>query len=91
VKSAAMPLRGQLLPFVAAFLFVFAVIGSAGYLLQVVADEKENRTMEIMVTSVTPLELIGGKALGLMAVTLEPDCAVGDYHCARSRRWRPLY
>jgi ABC-2 type transport system permease protein len=59
-----------LLPFVAAFLFVFAVIGSAGYLLQVVADEKENRTMEIMVTSVTPLELIGGKALGLMAVTL---------------------
>lgn len=59
-----------LLPFVAAFLFVFAVIGSAGYLLQVVADEKENRTMEIMITSVTPLELIGGKALGLMAVTL---------------------
>jgi ABC-2 type transport system permease protein len=58
------------LPFVAAFLFVFAVIGSAGYLLQVVADEKENRTMEIMITSVTPLELIGGKALGLMAVTL---------------------
>jgi ABC-2 type transport system permease protein len=35
-----------------------------------VADEKENRTMEIMITSVTPLELIGGKALGLMAVTL---------------------
>jgi ABC-2 type transport system permease protein len=59
-----------LLPFIAAFLFVFAVIGSAGYLLQVVADEKENRTMEIMITSVTPLELIGGKALGLMAVTL---------------------
>ncbi len=58
------------LPFVAAFLFIFAVISSAGYLIQVVADEKENRTMEIMITSISPLELIGGKALGLMAVSL---------------------
>lgn len=58
------------LPFVAAFLFVFVVMGSAGYLLQVVTDEKENRTMEVMITSMTPLQLIGGKALGLMAVSL---------------------
>ncbi len=59
-----------IIPFVAAFLFVFIVMGSAGYLLQVVTDEKENRTMEMMVTSVTPVQLIGGKALGLMAVSL---------------------
>ncbi|MCA9935352.1 MAG: ABC transporter permease [Ardenticatenaceae bacterium] len=61
---------GFVLPFVAAFLFIFVVMASAGYLLQVVTDEKENRTMELMVTSITPLELIGGKALGLMAVSL---------------------
>ncbi|MCA9977628.1 MAG: ABC transporter permease [Anaerolineales bacterium] len=61
---------GFIIPFAAAFLFVFIVMGSAGYLLQVVTDEKENRTMEMMVTSVTPLQLIGGKALGLMAVSL---------------------
>lgn len=61
---------GFILPFVAAFLFIFVVMGSAGYLLQVVTDEKENRTMEMMVTSVTPVQLIGGKALGLMAVSL---------------------
>lgn len=59
-----------LLPFLAAFLFFFAVIGSSGYLLQVVADEKENRTMEVMITSVTPEQLIGGKALGLIGVSL---------------------
>lgn len=58
------------LPFLAAFLFFFAVIGSSGYLLQVVADEKENRTMEMVITSVTPQQLIGGKALGLMGVSL---------------------
>lgn len=59
-----------ILPLVAAFFFFFSVMGSAGYLLQVVADEKENRTMEILITSISPLQLIAGKALGLMAVAL---------------------
>jgi ABC-2 type transport system permease protein len=35
-----------------------------------VAEEKENRTMEIVVTSVSPLELIGGKILGIIAIGL---------------------
>jgi ABC-2 type transport system permease protein len=59
-----------ILPFVAAFLFFFTVMTSAGYLLQVVSEEKENRTMEILITSLTPEQLIGGKAAGLMAVSL---------------------
>jgi ABC-2 type transport system permease protein len=42
----------------------------AGYMLGVVANEKENRTMEVMLTSVTPGQLIGGKTLGLLAATL---------------------
>jgi ABC-2 type transport system permease protein len=61
---------GFLLPFLAAILFMIAVMTSAGYLLQVVAEEKENRTMEILVTTIRPIELIGGKALGLMALAL---------------------
>ena len=63
-------IMGFFLPFGAAFLFVFIVMGSSGYLLQVVTDEKENRTMEIMITSVSPNQLISGKAFGLMAVAL---------------------
>lgn len=59
-----------LLPFAAGFFFIFAVMGSAGYLLQVVADEKENRTVEMLLTTISPEQLIGGKALGLMAVAL---------------------
>jgi ABC-2 type transport system permease protein len=58
------------LPFVATFLFFFATISAAGYMLGVVATEKENRTMEIMLTSLTPGQLIGGKALGLLAAAL---------------------
>ena len=58
------------LPFVATFFFVFATMSGAGYMLGVVAGEKENRTIEVMVTSVTPGQLIGGKAVGLLAASL---------------------
>jgi ABC-2 type transport system permease protein len=57
-------------PIVVSFLFIFAVMTSAGYLLQVVADEKENRTIEMLVTSLSPEQIIGGKAIGLMGVGL---------------------
>ena len=57
-------------PFVAAFFFVFAVMNAGSYMLQAVTDEKENRTIEVIATSVRPEELIGGKALGLMSVGL---------------------
>ena len=58
------------LPFAASFLFFFATMSATSYMLRVVTDEKENRTIEIMVTSLTSQQLIGGKALGLLAVTL---------------------
>lgn len=59
-----------LLPFFIGLFFIITVMGSGGYLLQAVTDEKENRTAEIMATSVTPNQFIGGKAIGLIAVSL---------------------
>ena len=59
-----------LLPFGIGFFFIFTVMGSAGYLLQAVTDEKENRTVEVMATSLTPDQLVGGKAVGLIAIAL---------------------
>lgn len=59
---------GFLAPLLVGMFFVFVVMGSAGYLLQAVTTEKENRMVEVMFTSVSPLQLIGGKAVGLMGV-----------------------
>jgi ABC-2 type transport system permease protein len=59
-----------ILPFFGSIMFIFVVMTSASYLLQVVADEKENRTIEILLTSLSPEQLIGGKAVGLMGVAL---------------------
>lgn len=51
-----------------ALLFYLTVIGSAGYLLQSLGKEKENRVLEILLSSTRPLELLVGKMIGLGAV-----------------------
>jgi len=58
------------LPFIIAMFMFFAIAGIGGYMLEAVIQEKENRTMEILTTSVSPFQLMGGKALGLMCVSL---------------------
>ena len=58
------------MPFAGAIFFFIVVLSGGGYMLQAVTDEKENRTMEILATSLSPEQLIGGKAIGLMAVAL---------------------
>jgi len=57
-------------PFIAGITFMIVVMTSGGYLLQAVVEEKENRTMEIMITSVTPNQLMTGKIIGNIAVGL---------------------
>jgi len=58
------------LPFLMAFLLFFSIFSSSGYLLRGVAEEKENRIMEVLLSSVTPSELLTGKVVGLGAVGL---------------------
>jgi len=60
----------NLLPFFIGLAFIMLLFMSSGTLTQAVATEKENRTMEIVVTSISPGQLIGGKVLGIIAMTL---------------------
>jgi ABC-2 type transport system permease protein len=63
-------LRGLVLGIGLAMLFYLSVMGTAGYLLQSLGKEKQNRVMEILLSSSRPLELLTGKMLGLGAVGL---------------------
>jgi ABC-2 type transport system permease protein len=60
--------------FIAPFIFIFVfLIGSqttSGYLMSGVVEEKSNRIMEILVTTVTPFQLLFGKIVGLGALGL---------------------
>jgi len=54
-----------LLPVAFGLLFVFALMFSAGSLFQTVTEEKENRVIEILLSSVSSKQLLAGKILGL--------------------------
>jgi len=55
-------------PFASGLIFMIVINISGGYLLQSVVDEKENRTMELIVTSTSPWELMIGKIIGNLSV-----------------------
>lgn len=57
-------------PIIAAILLVVSVFTSSGYLMQAVVEEKENRTMEILATSVSPGQIMSGKVIALIGVGL---------------------
>ncbi|PID85933.1 MAG: hypothetical protein CSB13_05550 [Chloroflexi bacterium] len=59
-----------LVPFATMFIFFFLISISSGYMVQSVAREKENRTIEILLVSLRPRELMLGKVLGLSGVAL---------------------
>jgi ABC-2 type transport system permease protein len=59
-----------LMPFIAGIGFIIAMFTSGGYLLQAVVDEKENRTMEVILTSVSANQFMSGKIIGDIAIGL---------------------
>ena len=59
-----------LIPFAFTLLFVMSIFITSGYLLQSVTEEKENRVVEIVLSSVPSLPLMAGKILGLGAAGL---------------------
>jgi ABC-2 type transport system permease protein len=72
---AAQPQHGQSVPFngtsvVLGMLLLFSIINGGGWLVQAVVEEKENRTIEVVLTSVRPVYLMAGKLLGLGTVAL---------------------
>jgi ABC-2 type transport system permease protein len=56
--------------FLVMFIFFFTITLSSGYMLQSVVKEKENRTAEVLLVSVRPVQLMIGKVLGLGALAL---------------------
>lgn len=59
-----------LAPIAVGIFLTVSVFTSGGYLMQAVVDEKENRTMEIIATSLSPMQIMGGKIIALILVGL---------------------
>jgi ABC-2 type transport system permease protein len=60
----------RVLPFVFAGLLVFGVLIGGQTLLTQTVEEKSNRVIEVLLSAVSPIELMAGKILGQMAVSM---------------------
>ncbi|HVP21842.1 MAG TPA: ABC transporter permease [Anaerolineaceae bacterium] len=69
-KMASNEVLNILLPLISGLLFVVVINISGSYLVQALVEEKENRTMEIVVTSVSHAQLMAGKIVGNLLVGL---------------------
>ena len=68
--AAAQTVTGIVVAALIAMLFFLTVMGTAGYLLQGLAAEKQNRVLELLLTSARPFELLLAKLLALGAIGL---------------------
>jgi ABC-2 type transport system permease protein len=59
-----------IIPFIFGILLALSIIFSSTYLLQGLGDEKENRLIEVLLSSVSARELLTGKVLGMGAAGL---------------------
>ncbi|GEM_PF-204534 len=69
-SGVASEIRKFALPYGFSLLLLMSIMMGGGFLLQGVAEEKENRVMELLLSSVTTDDLMLGKVLGLGACGL---------------------
>jgi len=58
------------MPYIFAIMFMMSLLVTSGFLIQGVSEEKENRLMEILLSSVSARQLLTGKVIGLGAAGL---------------------
>jgi ABC-2 type transport system permease protein len=59
-----------IIPYIFSMLLLMSIFFSSGYLLQGLGEEKENRVMEILLSSISSRQLLAGKVIGLGAAGL---------------------
>jgi ABC-2 type transport system permease protein len=59
-----------LLPFMFALLLLISSLTTSGFLMSGLVEEKTNRIIEVLVSSASPMQLLGGKIVGLFALGL---------------------
>jgi ABC-2 type transport system permease protein len=58
------------LPMIFGFLLFSSVMAGGGQLLNTMVEEKSSRVVEVLLSAVTPMELMAGKLIGQMAASL---------------------
>ena len=69
-ENATNQFLNMMMPFALMGLMLMSVLMSGVYLMTTTVEEKTNRVMEVLLSAVSPMELMGGKILGQLGVGL---------------------
>jgi ABC-2 type transport system permease protein len=64
------PPFGVVLPVIIGLGLMFLLLTAGGFMMEGVVQERENRTMEVIVTSISPGQMVAGKILGIVWICL---------------------
>jgi ABC-2 type transport system permease protein len=70
IKEKKSGIGGFLLPYALAMLLILGIMTSSGYLMQGIGEEKESRTGELLLSSISADQLLKGKIIGYGSVGL---------------------
>ena len=62
------PSVSMFLPLIFSFGFILLLLISSGYLMSGFLEDKSNRTIELLITSLSPTQLVGSKLLTMLAI-----------------------
>jgi len=68
--ATAGPAAGLFFPLIVSVFFIFLILTTSGYMTTVLAEEKVNRTIEIIVTSISTGQMMAGKLLGALGIAV---------------------
>lgn len=60
----------NLIPLIFAFIFIITIFLSSSYFMSAFLEEKENRTIEILMTSVSSYQFVWGKIMGILGLIM---------------------
>jgi ABC-2 type transport system permease protein len=69
-QRQTVPGMNFLIPLAFGFLLLMGVMGGGGQLLNSTVEEKSSRVVEVLLSAVSPIELMAGKLIGQMGVSL---------------------
>jgi ABC-type Na+ efflux pump permease subunit len=70
VQSQGQRIAGMLVPFFFMYLIFLGMIGTGQHMLSSIIEEKNSRIIEVLLSALSPFELMAGKILGLAGIGL---------------------
>jgi ABC-2 type transport system permease protein len=70
VRSQGQTIAGMMVPFFFMYLIFMGMVGTGQHMLSSIIEEKNSRIIEVLLSAVSPFQLMAGKILGLAGIGL---------------------